>query len=562
MLRVLLIAEDDPGRVLCLAQQIERRVPEARVCGIIYKVPARPPLGFCTWMKHGLHSLVSAIGHLTLDFTHGGSVPQASGSDRDLLAKKCNERGWALYVAEEIDSSAILEFARQKNAYLGVVFGPAPVPEALAVLPRQGTIQGQIYAVSGERSEGPLPDSTPNAVGKTRIQVRRILPSNNGSLLATFDLAPQPLDTAVSLELKSNLILRDLLVQSIIAVAQYSDTEAAEQIAAWVRRMLPSFLAQVDGPSATGSPDKLLPLRFRPRWKLYLYSLFLLSPSVLLRNWLCHWRKRYPVLFLNHHLICDRYHRMGLPTEAFLRQVYFLRRHYQIVSLSEAAKLLRSGSVREPTVVLTFDDGYEDNFINLRAVAEEVGAPVVLFVSTQIVTKHKEFTHDLQMGQTEFRALTWEQIRYWSDDAAEFHSHTCSHYDCGSTDPAALEKEIVESKRELESRLGKPVTAFAFPFGKPENMSTLAMTIAGTTYEHFLSCFGGENFPSNSETHKHLLRKRLQGNAWENEFELQNVFEIADSLKRLLQLGPKSSNKMRLDVKDRSNAREPQRAGN
>ena len=34
-------------------------------------------------------------------------------------------------------------------------------------------------------------------------------------------------------------------------------------------------------------------------------------------------------------------------------------------------ELLKSGSINEPTLVITFDDGYEDNFVNLRAVSEE-----------------------------------------------------------------------------------------------------------------------------------------------------------------------------------------------
>ena len=563
MRKVLLTAEGDPRRVVRLAQQIERRVPGAKVCGIVHRVPTPSRPSIAARMKRVLRSFASDIGRFALDFIHGGRLRQteARGSACDLLAKKCGEHSWALFLAEEINCSQVLEFAHQKDADLGVAFGLASVPEALAALPKQGTVQGQISYFGRQGSQITLGKRATDPLTGTRVRVQRIARGREDLLLASLALFPQPLDTAVSLELKSNLILQDLLVQGVAALGQHPDQEAAVRISTWIRNTLPSYLTQANDSAATGSPNQAPPLRVRPRWKLYVYGLFLLLPSVLFRNWLCRWRKQYPVLILNHHLISDRYHRMALSTEAFLNQVRFLQRHYRIVSLSAATKLLRSSSVPEPTVILTFDDGYEDNFLNLRAVAEETGVPVVLFVSTQPVTEHKEFTHDLQCGQTGFRALTWDQIRYWSDEAAEFHSHTCSHYDCGSTDPVALKKEIVESKRKLESRLGKPVTAFAFPFGKPENMSTLAMTIAGRTYDHFLSCFGGENFPSDTEIHKHLLRKYLQGNAWENEFELQNVFEIADSLKRLLRFGQKNSNEMRLQARDRSNAREPQAAG-
>lgn len=563
MLRVLLITQGDPRRVVRLAEQIKRHASEARVCGIIHKIRTPFRLGVTTQMKHSVRSFVSGVGRLTLDFIHGARVRRAktTGSAHDLLLKKCRERGWALCLTENLNSPQVLEFARQQHADLGVSFCLASVPGTLVTLPRRGTIQGQIFSANGQGSETPLAENITNTVTMTRIKVQRLARGRDDLLLASFDLFPQPLDTFLTLELKSNLILRDLLVQSIMALAQNLDKEAKEQIGGWISNMLPSYLTRPDTAAVTGSPDQLFPFRIRPRWKLCLYSLFLLSPPMLLRNWLRRWRKQHPVVFLNHHLISDRFHRMALPTEVFLRQARFLQRHYRIVSLSEASKLLKSGSVCEPTIVLTFDDGYEDNFLNLRAVAEEIGMPVIMFVSTHIVTENKEFTHDLESGQTGFRALTWDQIRYWSDDAAEFESHSRSHYDCGSTDRAALEKEIVESKRELESRLGKPVTALAFPFGKPKNMSPLAMAIASKTYNHFLSCFGGENFPGGSANHKHLLRKHLQGNAWENELELQNVFEIAASLKRILHLGVKRSGERGLRARDRSNAREPQAAG-
>ena len=55
----------------------------------------------------------------------------------------------------------------------------------------------------------------------------------------------------------------------------------------------------------------------------------------------------------------------------FLRQVNYLLRHYRVVSLSEGVELVRTGAVKVPTVAITFDDGYADNFVNLRAVSEE-----------------------------------------------------------------------------------------------------------------------------------------------------------------------------------------------
>jgi peptidoglycan/xylan/chitin deacetylase (PgdA/CDA1 family) len=539
MPRVLVVAAGNPIRVLLLARQIERHVPEATICGIVYKHPAWPPLGMASLLKASFRGFGASVSRLVYGLIHGGRPQQleTNGSVRDVLSRKCHEAGWGLRFAKDIDTPQVLEGARQLDADLVVVVGLVSVPAALASLPPLGTIQGLLLAADGQGSELLLSEDAKVSEKSIamRVKICHMAGGHRDLRLAEVEFVRQPLDTPVSLELKSNVILRDLLVQSVAALAKYPASEAAAQVGAWVHRMIPSCFTDPGLVTTPAPANQAPPLWTRSKLKLCVYSLMLLSPSVLLRNWLRRWRRQHPILVFNSHLISDRHHRMTVPTEAFLREVQFLQRHYRIVNFAEAVRLLKSGSVSEPTLVLTFDDGYQDNFLNLRAVSEETGVPVVMFVSTQLVTEHSEFPHDCRRGIKGFHALTWEQIRYWSVEGTEFHSHTCSHFDCGSMDEEALQKEIVRSKHVLENKLGKPVTAFAFPFGKLKNMSAPAIAIAEQTYDHFLSSAGGENFPSESELHKHILRKHLQGNAWEAELELQGVFEIATFLKRLVQ---------------------------
>jgi len=554
VLKVLLVGEGNAQRAVGLAEQLERHAPDAKICGIVYRVPTRRGAGIRFRVRDGLRSCGRAANRCLLGFIHGGwpRRPKTEGSARGILLRTCREAGWDILLTKNITDTKVLKWAQQNNPDVIVGFGLSSVPIDLPALPKVTTLWARtevLDSICSRNSE--LPSSVSN-LGPTQIEVTQIT-SSGEDLITKFNLNPQPLDTSVSMELKSQLILRDILVRSVAVIAKHPGEKPAERINKWVRHMLPSYLGPTGDAAVDGVRDAVPPLRVRPLWKLCVYSLLLLSPTVLWRNWSRRLRRQHPVLFLNSHLISDREHRMSLPTEAFYHQIQFLKRHYRIVRLSDALRLLKSGNVSEPTLVLTFDDGYEDNFMNLRAVSEETGAPVVLFVSTDPVTQHREFPHDLERGLTGFRALTWDQIRYWSADGTEFQSHTCSHFDCGSVDKEALEKEIVESKRVLEGRLESFVTSFAFPFGKPKNMSTLAMTIAGKAYDHFLSSFGGENLPSETDNHKHLLRKHLQGNSWETELELQDVFEIARSLTRFVQLGPKMPGPARIEAKDNSN---------
>jgi peptidoglycan/xylan/chitin deacetylase (PgdA/CDA1 family) len=542
----VVIVGEQLHRSILLAEQIERHVPGVKICGIICRLPYRSPITLQSRVRSAFGAVAGLVSGLLLHSIHGGRL-KARDKERSSGTSdaRCRQAGWALHFTHKIESDETKAFLRGTKATLTVLAGLPELP-ARETLTTDGLIGGRLCSIGNQQiSTSALGKSLQSVDG---IEITVMEWSAHGERpLARFELYPEPLDTSVSLELKSNLILRDLLVQSVAALVQQQQ-DAAAQVQRWARSMIPSFLWRTDRSKCHMSIDQAPPLRVRAPWKLCLYSFLLLSPSVVFRNWLYRRRKQCPLLFLTSHLISDRHHRMALPTEAFFDVVGYLKKFYRIVSFSEACRLLKAGKNDQPTLALTFDDGYEDNFVNLRAVCEEMEIPVTLFVATDPVTFHREFAHDFRRGLLGFRALTWEQIRYWSAGDAEFHSHTCSHYDCGSTDEALLTRELIESKRVLEEQLGKPVTAFAFPFGKLNNMSNPAVAIAGRIYDHFLSSFGGENIPSASDDHKHLRRKHLQGNTWESELDIQNVFAVATSVKRLLRVSLNGSSIQRPDL--------------
>jgi peptidoglycan/xylan/chitin deacetylase (PgdA/CDA1 family) len=203
--------------------------------------------------------------------------------------------------------------------------------------------------------------------------------------------------------------------------------------------------------------------------------------------------------------------------------VQFLQRHYQIVSLSDAIEMLKTNSVKRPTVVLTFDDGYRDNFIGVRAIVEQTGVPISMFVSTDHVTQQNEFKHDAELGVEGFLPLRWEEVRQMQKEGFEIGSHTRTHFDCGSRNAAALENEIVGSKEELERRLGHRIEFFSFPFGLPLNISREAAELAAETYPYLLSAFGGDNMAGTEP--QHLRRRCHPQRLWDLELQIQGVLE-------------------------------------
>lgn len=76
-----------------------------------------------------------------------------------------------------------------------------------------------------------------------------------------------------------------------------------------------------------------------------------------------------------------------------------------------------------------------------------------------------------ELGVNEFRELnnlmlTWEQIKEMSANGISFGAHTVNHPVLSRVPLNIAEREIFESKRTIEEKIGRPVTTFAYPFGK------------------------------------------------------------------------------------------------
>jgi peptidoglycan/xylan/chitin deacetylase (PgdA/CDA1 family) len=537
-LRILLLSDTRPSRAWRFAERVSIDMPNAQICGVLQHSWRRLPrierlvaTGFPVqgrskvelWFRKVLAELV----HRVVWFVHGcpPRMPARRTFTVNYLAERCSQLGRPLLITDHLAGESIAEFTRQQQPDLIIVLGEPPLDQDLPDIPSLGLIRVVVRRTAD-----------PTTAGLQKGIELEVQHSSKGSIgappLAFVSLPSQAHDGLLGLTLKSDLIADDLLIQAAKSLDKGNQTQVSKDVKAWIESNLAPYLDQFEplqGQSATDL-DTHSRRRHRSIAKMLVQSL-LCSPWIIGRNWYRRLRGRYPVLILAHHLVSDRFHRMGMPTEDFWNRIQFLQTQYRIVSLYEADRLLRSGRVNAPTLVLTMDDGYCDNFVSLRAVAEETGTPIALFVATRQVELHREFDHDVADGTRGFFPLTWDQIRHWKHRGVDFGSHTRTHFDCGSRDPAKLEPEIAGSKTDLERCLQQPTSLFAFPFGQPENMSAEARQLAASTYSIFLSSFGGENLPDKDKGQYHLLRKKFYFDSWELELELQSVFDLVQSTK-------------------------------
>lgn len=112
---------------------------------------------------------------------------------------------------------------------------------------------------------------------------------------------------------------------------------------------------------------------------------------------------------------------------------------------------------------LTFDDGYENAFINGKRVFAESGCKIIFFLVSGKIGGVNEWDKSGELAGKPL--LNWDQIKELQSLGISFGSHSLTHADLTKLGDGELERETKESKRILEEKLGCAIDGFAYPFG-------------------------------------------------------------------------------------------------
>ncbi len=80
--------------------------------------------------------------------------------------------------------------------------------------------------------------------------------------------------------------------------------------------------------------------------------------------------------------------------DVFEKQMVFLKKHYRIADLSELGKLEFDSDDKRDIVVITFDDGYRNNYTYAFPILKKHGIPATIFLVTDYVGSHRLLWHD------------------------------------------------------------------------------------------------------------------------------------------------------------------------
>lgn len=231
----------------------------------------------------------------------------------------------------------------------------------------------------------------------------------------------------------------------------------------------------------------------------------------------------------------------GMPTAVFDRQMGYLAEHFTPCSLETALDDLDKNDIPPNAVVVTFDDGYRDNFTHAFPILSKYGVPATIFLATGSIndgptlwfdrvfqafretkvevlagygTPKQDFPLYTQIQRVEAQTkvlgflrslsdqekfawlnilyerlkveecvecpglmLRWGEVREMARNGISLGAHTVHHPILSRISPQKVRDEILLSKQVIEREVGMPVVTFAYPNGTAEDFDGSAKLV-------------------------------------------------------------------------------------
>lgn len=136
------------------------------------------------------------------------------------------------------------------------------------------------------------------------------------------------------------------------------------------------------------------------------------------------------------------------------------QRGFDFITFKDIAVGVR---VKKP-VIITFDDGYEDNYQNLLPLLQKHNAKAVIYALGDRSIRNNCW--DIAKGEPEARLMDDQQLLACHQSGLiEIGAHGLGHRRLSQLNEEEASREIHESKRRLESLVADEVVSFAYPYG-------------------------------------------------------------------------------------------------
>jgi peptidoglycan/xylan/chitin deacetylase (PgdA/CDA1 family) len=138
--------------------------------------------------------------------------------------------------------------------------------------------------------------------------------------------------------------------------------------------------------------------------------------------------------------------------KTFEKHIKYIKKHFKIVTLERIVNcVMNHEDANMDLLSITFDDGYEDNFTTAYPLLGMHNVPATIFVVSGWIG---------QVGK-----LTEDQLLSMAENNITIGGHTVTHKILSQVSLDVARDEIVNSKKQLETVLNRPVNYFAYPHG-------------------------------------------------------------------------------------------------
>jgi len=157
--------------------------------------------------------------------------------------------------------------------------------------------------------------------------------------------------------------------------------------------------------------------------------------------------------------------RFACPPKQFEKHLQLLlKKGYTPVSINQVSNFYTQNiPLPDKAVLITLDDGFEDNYLNALPIFQRYQIPAVIYLATGVIGKTNQWMAAPTFSER--KMLSWPQIKEMTDHGIEFGSHTVSHPRLNELDDEKIEQELTVSKQAIEEHLGKECAHFAYPYG-------------------------------------------------------------------------------------------------
>lgn len=161
--------------------------------------------------------------------------------------------------------------------------------------------------------------------------------------------------------------------------------------------------------------------------------------------------------------------------------IYLKKDGWRTLSGEEFLQVIQAGKIHDKYVVLTFDDGFADNYVYAYPLLKKYGMKALLFVTTSFIDdidikrdNFKPFPHKeaWRLAFTERRhevMCTWKELKEMDESGVfDIQAHSNSHNTptfIREKRYQELEDDLLLCKRTLEEKLSKSVYHLSWPKG-------------------------------------------------------------------------------------------------